>query len=346
MTDAASGSVESPRLARLGTLFGAVVAPSTFVTALLYYFGYWHAYWFFDYFGVNSTMLGFGTVDYLMRSLDALFVPMVVVAAGSLIAFWGHTLLSARLASRIGSPSLRIFVPFVAGVGFLLALGGFWSVLDARVFLRDHLVAAPLSLAFGVILLTYALHLYRALPPVAGPPTPRNDDDPENEPANSTNNEPADSTNDDPERSSPPAASPTTRRPEWTAVAEWGVVFALVGLSLIWAANDYAAAVGRGRAEQQASQLADSPTAVLYSERRLDLGAPGVREVRCRDPKSAYPFRYEGLTLLMQSADQYVLLPQAWTPATGVAVVLPRTDSVRIEFVPYSARATLGRATC
>ncbi|MEU7058260.1 hypothetical protein [Streptomyces sp. NPDC046197] len=133
---------------------------------------------------------------------------------------------------------------------------------------------------------------------------------------------------------------------EWAAVAEWGVVFALVGLSLIWAANDYAAAVGRGRAEQQASQLANSPTAVLYSERRLGIGAPGVREVRCRDTKSAYPFRYEGLTLLMESANQYVLLPQEWTTSTGVAIVLPRTDSVRIEFVPFSARATLGRVTC
>jgi hypothetical protein len=337
MSDDTAGSVASPRLSRLGTLFGAVVAPSSFVTALLYYFGYWHAYWFFDYFGVNSTMLGFGTVDYLMRSLDSLFVPMVVIAAGSLIAFWGHTLLSAQLASGVWPLTLRILMPVTAGVGFLLAMGGFWSVLDARVFLRHHLVAAPLSLAFGVILLTYALHLYRVLPPAVARPAQA-----DAEPEDGT----SDSTDDDADQPPPSPAAPSARRPEWAAVAEWGVVFALVGLSLIWAANDYAAAVGRGRAEQQASQLASSPTAVLYSERRLGIGAPGVREIRCRDTKSAYPYRYEGLMLLMQSANQYVLLPQEWTPSTGVAIVLPRTDSVRIEFVPLSARSTLAQGTC
>jgi hypothetical protein len=76
------------------------------------------------------------------------------------------------------------------------------------------------------------------------------------------------------------------------------------------------------------------------------LEAPGVRETRCHDMKSTYAYRYVGLTLLMRSANQYVLLPQDWTPSTGVALVLPRSDSVRIVFVPYSARATLRRATC
>ncbi|WP_406838887.1 hypothetical protein ACICHK_26875 [Streptomyces sp. AHU1] len=337
MTDDTAGSTGSHRLARLGTLFGAVVAPSSFVTALLYYFGYWHVYWFFDYFGVNSTMLGFGTVDYLMRSLDVLFVPLVVVAAGSLIAFWSHALLSARLTSEAWPLALRIFMPVVAGVGFLLALGGIWSALDERVFLRHHLVAAPLSLAFGVILLAYAFHLYRALPSEEARPA-QDDGESEDETVDAADNE----SNQPPPS---PAAAPV-RRPEWVAVAEYGVVFALVGLSLIWAANDYAAAVGRGRAEQQASQLASSPTAVVYSKLRLSIGALGVREISCRDTKSAYPYRYEGLTLLMQSANQYVLLPQEWTPSTGVAIILPRNDSVRIEFVPYSARTTLGRVTC
>jgi hypothetical protein len=120
----------------------------------------------------------------------------------------------------------------------------------------------------------------------------------------------------------------------------------LVGLSLIWAASDYAAAVGRGRAQQLASQLATSTAVVLRSERSLGIDAPGSRELRCRDTKSAYPYRYEGMVLVIQSADQYVLLPQSWTPDTGVALVIPRTDTVRLEFVPYAARGTLGRSTC
>jgi hypothetical protein len=71
-----------------------------------------------------------------------------------------------------------------------------------------------------------------------------------------------------------------------------------------------------------------------------------VREVRCRDARSAYPYRYEGLVLVIQSANQYVLLPQSWTPDTGVAVVVPRTDTVRLEFVPHTARGALAGAVC
>src|SRR4029077_18370841 len=43
---------------QLVKILGAIVAPTTLLTALLYYFGWSHAYWFCDYFGVNSTVLG------------------------------------------------------------------------------------------------------------------------------------------------------------------------------------------------------------------------------------------------------------------------------------------------
>ncbi|MFF4057079.1 hypothetical protein ACFYZ8_11465 [Streptomyces sp. NPDC001668] len=129
-------------------------------------------------------------------------------------------------------------------------------------------------------------------------------------------------------------------------MAEWAVSFVLVGLSLIWAASDYAAAVGRGRAQDLVSQLSTSTTAVLRSERSLGVDVPGVRELRCDSTKSAYPYRYEGLNLVIQSSNQYVLLPQSWTRDAGVALVIPRTDAVRLEFVPYAARSTLNRSAC
>jgi hypothetical protein len=85
---------------------------------------------------------------------------------------------------------------------------------------------------------------------------------------------------------------------------------------------------------------------VIYSERSLSLAAPGVREVRCRDPQAAYRFRYDGLKLVPQSGDQYLLLPEAWTPTNGVAILMPRSDTVRLEFIPASARGTVPRPTC
>ncbi|WP_157537472.1 hypothetical protein [Kitasatospora azatica] len=273
------------------------MAPTSLITALLYYFGWHHAYWFFDYFGVNSTVLGLSTVDYLIRSLDALFVPMTVTAALGLLTFWGHDLLRTRLAGALGPRILRVLLPALAGLGLLLTLGGLWSVFTST-FLSDHLALAPLSLALGVALLAYGVQLRR--------------------------------------RSGSGAAR---ARSGWAPVAEWAAVFALVGLSLFWAANDYAAAVGRARAQEFVAGLSGYPAVVLYSEHSLSLTAPGVMETRCHDADAAYRFRYDGLKLMLQSGDQYVLLPEHWRPADGVAIVLPRSGSVRLEFTP-AARGT------
>ena len=46
-------------------ILGAVVAPTTLLTALLFYFGWSRAYWFYIYFGVNSTLLDLTTRDYV-----------------------------------------------------------------------------------------------------------------------------------------------------------------------------------------------------------------------------------------------------------------------------------------
>jgi hypothetical protein len=129
-------------------------------------------------------------------------------------------------------------------------------------------------------------------------------------------------------------------------VAEWAAVFVLVGLSLFWAASDYSAAVGRSRARQFVAELPTYPDAVVYSNRSLSLHAPGVRELRCRDPEAAYRFRYDGLKLMLQAGDQYLFLPAAWSPRNGVAILVPRSDSLRLEFLPPSARGGAHREAC
>ena len=274
----------------------------------LFYFGWSHAYWFFDYFGVNSTLLGLTTRDYLMRSLDGLFVPMTVLACAGLVAVWGHSILRARLRAGARPRPLRVLVPAMVIAGVLLAAAGLVSVFF-RTELDEHLAVAPSSLGLGVVLVAYGVHLRRRL--TAPPEQP----------------EPA------------PAL-------EWTAVAEWAGVFVLVGLSLFWAANDYSAAVGRSRARQLVAELPGFPDAVQYSDRSLSLAAPGVRQVRCKDAEATYRFRYDGLKLVLQSGDRYLFLPATWSPADGVAILMPRNDSLRLEFVPASALGGARPATC
>ncbi|MFI8825562.1 hypothetical protein [Streptomyces sp. NPDC053431] len=383
---------------RLATFVGAIAAPTSLVTALLYYFGYYHAYWFFAYFRVNSTVLGFSTADYLMRSLDVLWVPLTVIATLAVIGFWGYDLARRRLAAVMGPAARRRTTAAVACVGFLLTLGGLWSTFTVT-FLSHVLTLAPSSLSAGVCLLAYARHLARrnATDASASPPPPAPVQGPEPEPACAPRPAPADpspvpeeptsapsegdAAEDPPGAASPPAPSapepaasepaapapvaaaqpaaaaeaqppaPPSARPEWALLAEWGVVFTLVMLGIVWAANDYAASVGTVRAERYVAGLSHYPSTVVYSERSLALSGPGVTETRCAHEKgeeAAYGYRYDGLTLILQSGNQYVLVPNRWTPADGVALVLPRNDSVRLEFgpPPDAARAASPAPSC
>jgi hypothetical protein len=299
-------------LAQLARILGTIVAPTTLLTSVLFYFGWMHAYHFFDYFGVNSTVLGLTTQDYLMRSLDGLFVPMTVVACAGLLVLWGHAVLRARLADGSRPWVLRVLVPAMATVGLLLTVGGLLSVLLVDETLLDGYLydtAAPLSLALGVLVLVYAVHLWRFL-------------------------------------TAKKEIARAATRPAWTGVAEWAAIFVLVGLSLFWAATNYSRAVGYGRAAEHVAALPSQPSAAVYSQQSLSLNAPGVREVRCRDPEASYRFRYDGLKLILQSGDQYVFLPAKWSRTNGVAILLHRSDSLRLEFFPRSSRGTVQRSTC
>jgi hypothetical protein len=136
------------------------------------------------------------------------------------------------------------------------------------------------------------------------------------------------------------------RRVVWAAVAEWAAVFVLVGLSLFWAAANYSRAVGYGRAAEQVRALATQPAVALYSHQRLSLQAPGVRELRCRDPEAAYRFRYDGLKLVLHAGNQYVFLPAEWTRRDGVAILLAANDALRLEFFPRSSAGAARPASC
>jgi hypothetical protein len=90
--------------------------------------------------------------------------------------------------------------------------------------------------------------------------------------------------------------------------------------------------VGRSRAAAFVAGLPSYPSIVVYSQSSLSLHAPGVREVRCRDSEAAYRFRYDGLELMLESGGQYVFVPSAWASGQGVAILIPRSDSLRLEF--------------
>jgi len=115
-------------------------------------------------------------------------------------------------------------------------------------------------------------------------------------------------------------------------IAELTALTLVVAMALFWAAGDYAAAVGRGRAAELAGSLHARPQVVLYSDRTLGITAPGVRTLRCSGESAAYRYRYSGLVLLLNSNGQYVFLPTGWDRRTGSAVAVPKSGQIRLDY--------------
>lgn len=277
-------------LSKLGIVVRHIAAPTTLVTALLFFFGWSHAFWFFDYFGVNSTTLGLTTQDYLMRSQDFLFIPLAVLGCLLTAYILFRTKLWEFMLPRIGS-SPRVVTIGTTVVGLILVGIGMISIGGGTPF--NWVVALPgLCIVVGALLIAAAIRLRR--------------------------------THQHNVESSAGSLS----------AGEWAAVFVLVGAGLFWAVADYAAAVGTGRAMDQVDQLPAQPSVLIHSAKNLGLSGPGVVELICDEADAAYPFRYDGLKLVLQSGNQYLLLPAEWSRDTGVAFLLPRSDTIRLDFFP------------
>ncbi|GAA1865896.1 hypothetical protein [Myceligenerans crystallogenes] len=134
---------------------------------------------------------------------------------------------------------------------------------------------------------------------------------------------------------------PAWRTPaEPARLAEWGAGFALVAVALFWAAGNYSAAVGTARAHQFVRELPASPGVVVRSTTDLGIAAPGVTAAAC--PGDGYRYRYDGMVLMIASADRYLLVPRDWTPDASAVIAVPVSDDVRLDHLapPADGRRT------
>ncbi len=293
-------------LPRVLKIVGSVVAPTTLLTALMYYFGRLEAAAYFWYLGTQVTVLDLTVQDYLNNSVDGLIPPLVAVAGTALLVLWVQQLTLGAMSAEIRRRALRVLMPTAAVAGFVLVGLAIVDSVGRPVFPATFLEGRGLSLSIGVLLLAYAVRLLRLF---------------------------------------------ISQRPQWVprrvpgavTVAEWGAVFVIVSVGLFWAVGSYAITLGISRGQELETTLRSRTEVVAYSEKRLSLQAVGVREVPCQYPDSAYRFRYDGLKLVQQSGNHYLLLPSAWTRTNGAAILLPRNDSVRLEFM---SAGQLPGATC
>ncbi|MGH9281002.1 MAG: hypothetical protein ACRD12_23305 [Acidimicrobiales bacterium] len=293
-TPAAPAAVTSPpNLRSVVEVVGAIAAPTTLVTSLALYFGvvYVNAQAF--YFGIDGSTLGFATQDYLLRSADALFVPLGLLVLCGLVMLRSYSAFERGLRRPERHAALRVAAWAMGVVGVLLFTTGLTAVFRPLPF-RTPLLFPPLSLGAGVIASGYSGSLRRRL-------SPRRDD--------------ADAVGG-----------------SRVATASRVLAALLIVISLFWAVSEYARALGRARSEVLEANLPARPGVVVFSSHRLHAAGTGVRETELAVAEDAYRYRYDGLRLFIRSGGKYFLLPAEWTPAAGRAIVIADDEGVRVEF--------------
>lgn len=285
---------------------GSVVAPTTLVTALLFYFGVLYAVGYYRFFGVNFTVLDLPLQGVLVLSASTAIMPLALLAVATLFAAWVYRLsLSNRGEGSLGKARRAAAVVLATISTTLLILTAADTVLALRIYPADFGEARGIGLAAGVLGLSYALHLRR-------------------------------------HREAGPAPETTQPAPlQAAAIASWGSRFLLVSVGLFWAVGSYAIRVGTTDARAFAADLACVADVTVYSEKSLNLASASVREERTADAESAFGFRYPGLKLIPQAGPQYLLIPADWSPAIRPAIVLARAEALRLEFSP-SVSQSLG----
>jgi hypothetical protein len=281
---------------------GLLVAPTTLVTALLYYFGRISSAAYFSYFAVQQSALGFSPTDYLLRSADPMVRPLVALAVVAMVAIAGHSVLM-RLLRRPRGRSIAWLPSAIALVGLLIFVQGVGGPMPVpRQFLPYAFLFPPLYLAAGLLLVTYGVFLRSQILAVS-----------------------------DGQESRASQASWATRS-----------LLALVGLLTLFflfvAVTRYAEAYGRTIAVQTGQHLFAQTSVVVYSSKSLSIEAKGVRE----DPLPAagtYHYRYRGLRLLAWANSNYFLVPEGWADER-LTIVLAESTDLRVELVPSNYTVT------
>ena len=273
--------------ARALRVLASVVANTTLLTTLLYFFGLVATQVFFEHFRVHYTLLSQTPDEILARGADGLFMPLAGISIAVLAVTFAARYLRARLSARRWAAFLRVCTPVAAALGLLLLAVTVPITVHPGPF-RAYPGLPGLGFAVGVVLLAFAWRRW----------------------------------------------STTVRRGPRFGVVESVAAFLLVTVGLFWAVGDYSASVGIRRGFEVEARIPDMAGVVVYSAESLSLDGEGVRQVACAQPDGAYKYRYDGLKLLLQSGGQYVFLPATWRTSSGTAFVVPRTDSLRLEFGP------------
>ncbi|MGW4566752.1 hypothetical protein ACWEN3_31600 [Streptomyces sp. NPDC004561] len=279
-----------------------MLAPGTVVFALLYYFGNAYITSYYSFFGVPANDLQLSSQGYVVKSDDALFLPLwflVCCGIGALLAFG----LLERLLVR-GSRSLRCWVPRgLLGAGTVLMLLGLVVFLEPPWYanaVTDRLwpgttreFLPTLVVALGAAMGICAVHLRTVR-----------------------------------------RRRPNTHRTDDRLWLVGGSLFtAMLVMTLFFGMARYAHDSGLAHAGQDANGgYRDKPRVRVYSRQPIIYDLPDVARADLGAGHEPYRYRYQWFVLLAKSSGRYYLVSESLPPSGQATVVLlPDNDSVRVD---------------
>jgi hypothetical protein len=294
-------------LARLKQLT-SVVAPTTLITSLLFYFGYIGTRSRFAYFGVYLDMADLSNQRLLLYGVEVIYTPAALGFLAVLMAITFHAGVAWLLDVRKSDTAILIIGPGAVLVGILLLGRALLGIFVTSVY--DNEIppgTTPLALALGAVAATYGVWICARR-----------------------------------------ARRVAVDRAEQGGLIAWydGATMAglrragqicvcgLVIAGLFWAAHKVAWASGSGRAYDDAVNLPGQPEVVLDTREQLTGLPAGIKKPAPAPRKEGtFRYRYRGLRLLLSSGGNLFLVPEKWTKR-GSTLVVPYDDNVRIQLIP------------
>lgn len=133
--------------------------PVTLATTLMIYFGWARTQEQARYMGLDGSLFGYTTQDYVLRSINTLFIPLLVLAALGLGWLAAHNRISAALGRPAGRRMLRYVGRGMFYAGLAVAT---LSVLVVSLDRSRAPLVVPLTLAGGTAVAAYGQWLATA----------------------------------------------------------------------------------------------------------------------------------------------------------------------------------------
>ncbi len=288
---------------------GALSAVLTLVTAVMFYFGWRRSDAQARAMSIDVSLFGYSTQDYVLRSISSLYLPLLVLLGAGLVFLELHSRVSRRLGVSRQTPvearasalawtrRVTIGCAVIAGSCVLFALSaGSRTPSRPVAWLAELLRDSQWVVPLVLVAATLTGSYVWWVHRQLRP-------------------------------------DPATRNSLWQSLLPSALIAGTVVLGGFWMLEEYAAAVGRGYAQQLADNVDRLAQTVILSSKPLGIVAAGVAEDRSGAADSPdVRYRTSGLRLLARSGGNVLLVHDGWAPATGTVIVLPDSDEFGWEF--------------